>query len=318
MRKIAFIIFLFLNVSVSNALATEYGALAVAPSDAPDDVNWPTGVALHQPDPVTARNSATEQCRRSSGGIYCPSIVFESGQCVALTRGKIRHGPAESFAHFFSVSSSEKLAIEESEAKCRLASNETCSLQMTLCQPYSFLDEAHSVVSTFLDDIGVSAHLIYLPYAGAMTLLLFVFLQMRTFIRVRHHVPRDIIENAGCSAAFGFGLTASCVITALGGPKLVTFVMALSTANKLLLAAIVIGIVVFALPIRFWDALRQARASQAGTCISSTSAGTAGRNIRSATSFATLELDDRGRDFTLCTHGSNDAAASENTGLCVE
>jgi hypothetical protein len=178
MRKFAFIIFLFLNVNVSSALATEYGALAVAsPQARAADAPWHTAIALHQPDPHAAQVNAMQECRRLSGEFSsCSSIVFKSGQCVAFTLGIRRQGDVTSISHYLSIGASEKLAAEENERRCSAHDqrNDRCLLQRTLCQPYSSsLDKVLSIVTNFIEETRVEYAFLALLAFGYWPFLLY-------------------------------------------------------------------------------------------------------------------------------------------------
>jgi len=261
MRKFSFIVFLFLNASVSSALATEYGALAVQ-HWRDSRQGWPFAVSTGQSDPETARDQAMAQCQRETKGALCAFIVFESDECVAFTIGN-RGG----LNRYLSVKSTIKSAIDANRGLCLAEGNESCTTVFERCEPASSprssnsFDKAFSGIADFVRRFDLSSTLAYLPYAGTVALFLFIVLHLRTFLQKRRHIPQDLIRNAGLSILIGVAGTYWFLLAWFSVPQLFAFYASLSLATKLLLSAIGLGLIIFMLPISFWDALKQTFAS---------------------------------------------------------
>lgn len=261
MRRLFLPALFLLQVGISTAFATEYSSIAV-PYDDPSPyliwpgtlpgVPWPVGISRNQTDFVEATNQAVAECSRQSGRLGCKSIVFESGQCGVLTIGNHQ---ASSLAYLSVSNRTAKQAIADNQRICSAQNNETCNPIVILCQSYtSFLDQVQSSVTTFFDEANSST---YLPIAGAVALLLFIGSQLYSFIRHRKHLARHVIRNGLLSIAAAVVGTYAFLFGQYVTPSVLAFVIALSTANKILLGAITVAVVLFALPIHFWDAARR-------------------------------------------------------------
>jgi hypothetical protein len=261
MRRLFLPVLFLFQVGISTAFATEYSSIAV-PYDDPSPyliwpgtlpgVPWPVGISRNQTDFVKATNQAVAECSRQSGRLGCKSIVFESGQCGVLTIGNHQ---ASSLAYLSVSNGTAKQAIADNQRICSAQNNETCNPIVILCESYtSFLDQVQSSVTTFFDEADPST---YLPIAATIALLLFIGSQLYSFIRHRRHLARHVIRNCLLSIAAGVVGTYAFLFGQYVTPGVVAFIIALTTANKVLLGAITMAVVLFAFPIHFWDAARR-------------------------------------------------------------
>jgi hypothetical protein len=95
----------------------------------------------------------------------------------------------------------------------------------------------------------------------ALSIVIFVMLQLEHFLRTGRHRVLQTLINAAAASFVAAGLTAFFFIAQFISPRAQHFLIELDTPGRVLLGTIVVAVILFSLPLRFWQAVKTAHGS---------------------------------------------------------